>query len=201
MSFFNLFSGAKGNQVAFDRTGMDAQYGQMMDRLQGRQAKFSPFEDKLLARGGAELGDDPMTKKLLEQQQMASTQARDQLAGQQASGFASRLSSMGMRGGVSAGSRERMATSAGRDAMMANQRMNQADAAQRMGIEAQGMGRQLGLQERLAGMAGAMEDKQIAMMGNKMQTDAQMQLAENQRQSRPGGLGGLVTGLLGKIGL
>ena len=201
MALFGLLDGLKGNTQKFDPTQMNSQYAGLMDRLKGRQDKFSPFEDKLLARGNAELGADPMTQKLLEQQRQTSGVARDQMVGQQASGFASRLANMGMRGGVSAGSRERMASNAGRDSMIANQRMNQADASQRMDIEATGMGRQLGLQERLAGMAGLMEDKQIAMMGNKMQTDAQMQLAENQRMSKPGGVSGLVTGLLGKIGL
>ena len=192
--------GLKGNQVGFDKTQMESQFSDIMGQLGQRQAKFSPFEDKLIARGQAELGDDPMTRKLLEQQKLASGEARDQFAGQQASGFASRLSNLGMRGGVSRGARERMATQAGRESALAGQRFNAEDARQRMGIETQGMARQLGLQEKLAGMAGSMEDKRIAMLGNKMQSDAQMQIAENQRRSSAGGMGGMVTGLLGKIG-
>ena len=156
----------------------------------------------------------PIAQRLLQVQNTANTQAVNNLAAQQAGQLAQGVGALARQGGISSGARERLASNAFNQGLLAQQRQDAADQAARQQISADDASRQLNILGQLPGQrqnianferAGRQADITTAIQdvraANQDDVQRQASLAQSLAavdQAPKGGLGGVVGGVLGK---
>jgi hypothetical protein len=157
----------------------------------------------------------PIAQRLLEVQNTANTQAVNNIAAQQAGQLAQGVGALARQGGVSSGARERLASNAFNQGLLARQRQGASDQATRQQIGADDAQRQLSILQNLPGqfqnlaqfqqqarqfdIGNAIKDIRASNEADQQRQATRAQLVQNQQNAPKGGLLGTVGGILGGI--
>lgn len=156
----------------------------------------------------------PIAQRLLEVQNTANQQAVNNIAGQQAGQLAQGVSALARQGGISGGARERLAANSFNQGLLARQNQAFQNQQTQQRISADDAQRQLGILQQLPGqrqnianferagtaadVANAIGDIQSASQDRTQRAAARSEALLNNANTPKGGLGGTVSGILGK---
>lgn len=156
----------------------------------------------------------PIGERLLSLQEQNSIDARNRINEQSQSNLQSSLDNLASRGGLASGSRERLAANNARDRLFAQQQQSGTDQQARLNINAQDAQRQLGILQSLPGQfqqranfdrdnlrfdtTNRITDLNNANQDSIARTSALAEAQIQQQNAPKGGIGGVVSGVLGK---